>query len=441
MKRKIRIILFVIFYVMILLTNYCQAMGFATAIGTVDNTITDPETNETSTITTTTMIEKAADYYGLAGYSMVNKLTDPSYTLLVSNLMAEVQFFATHGSLDSIRFVSPTGIVTGESIKSGGKELIGVSDVGAQCWANNTKLVTYMACNTGGLYGIANNTSLVHNTVALGGVDVSLGFKKEISYSLGAYDWARRYNTALACGYGVQSAADYADSFTYEDNRVKSWYLVYNSETSSPDIKIGTYATSELISIEESYQELKLDRKNILENQISLMTSFTDEKTTMTNVLKNIDNNFNADNYEITKEVANIEDCKNGTTKTIEYIDAILKIGDFYTKAGYTMKIEDNKIIAIYDNNIDIEKQKVALENKEMFQMELSKTTLSNLKNSAVTKTLNAYENKNIIIEEPFIRYYYDIENNKKYVEISVTSQISDDVGTAKAVDTVRYEI
>ena len=104
-------------------------------------------------------------------------------------------------------------------------------------------------------------------------------------------------------------------------------------------------------------------------------------------------------------------------------------------------KIEDNKIIAIYDNNIDIEKQKVALENKEMFQMELSKTTLSNLKNSAVTKTLNAYENKNIIIEEPFIRYYYDIENSKKYVEISVTSQISDDVGTAKAVDTVRYEI
>lgn len=119
------------------------------------------------------------------GYTTSNLLHDPSYILLASNMLSEVQIYCTHGSIDSIRFngISSSGIKTGNSTTEGsGKEMIGVDDVGYNCWLSNTKLVSYMCCNTAGTDGNVSNNSLAYQTVSSGGANAAVGFKKIISY-------------------------------------------------------------------------------------------------------------------------------------------------------------------------------------------------------------------------------------------------------------------
>lgn len=73
--------------------------AFAASIGTKDN----PGFNN-DPLTTSELINTSKNYYLGLGYSPSNKLEDPGYTVLVSNLIAEVQLFATHGSYNNIAF-------------------------------------------------------------------------------------------------------------------------------------------------------------------------------------------------------------------------------------------------------------------------------------------------------------------------------------------------
>lgn len=347
--------------IIFVLVNSSYASGFATSIGTEDFKVDEKD----APLTTTSIINTSKNYYLGLGYSPSNKLVDPSSLLLLSNLMAEVQLFSTNDQANSY-------------------------------WSTNTKLVTYIACNTGGENGIADNNSLVHQTVAVGSVDVCVGFKKIISFSQGGEEWARNYNMYLASGYGVEDAMNYANSINYGNNNVHSTYLVYNSATTTPNMKIGKYANtfSDIDSIEKDYLEEKID-------------------------------GFNRENYVVSKETSEIYDINTNNVEKTEHIDVRFKINDFYTNAGYNIKVKNNRIEAIYDNNIDIDKQKNALMKKEEFLVD------------NIEEVLNKKREVN-----NDIKYFYDIENDKKYLEILVKEEISDSFGgTDIAVDTLRYEI
>lgn len=123
--------------------------------------------------------------------------------------------------------------------------------------------------------------------------------------------------------------------------------------------------------------------------------------------------------------------------KQIDYIYVTLKIGDFYTDAGYVAKIKDNKIVAIYDNNIDVEKQKNAIANKEKFSVNTNSADTKSVKERALASS----KLENVSANED-VKYYYDIKNDKKYVVVPIRSEIDDGMGGKDVfIDTVQYEI
>lgn len=130
MKRKSKLF-FIIYFILtfcLFFTTFAQAANFATAIGSIANNIN-----------TTNHINDAADAYDSYGYTNTRRLLDPSYLTLLSNLAAEVQFFATHGNIDNITF-NKSGIRVGTEVTYGELEYIGTNNVST--WANNTILTT-----------------------------------------------------------------------------------------------------------------------------------------------------------------------------------------------------------------------------------------------------------------------------------------------------------
>ena len=336
--------------------------------------------------------------------------------------------YSTHGSLDSIFFNTNTGLKTGNDLLLGQTDYIGLNTI-SNGLQENTILVSYIACNTAGTDGIASNSSLTYNTVT-NGANIALGFKKEISYSRAAEPWAERYNERLAQGYGVEDAAEYASQFMYLDSSIYSWHLVYNSSVASTNMKIGNYYSANDLGGTANYT------RNLIKNEEQLSKISTQKD--IVNQLKNIDETFNEDNYEITSEISTIYDINGYDSREIEYVVARLKIGNFNTNAGYVARIENNTITAIYDNNINLTLQEDALKNKSQFNMTVDKNTLNNLKNKAIIIGEERYTNTKISVKEEEIEYFYDIEENKKYIVVPIISTGYDE---EKLIDLIMYQI
>lgn len=161
-------------------------------------------------------------------------------------------------------------------------------------------------------------------------------------------------------------------------------------------------------------------------------------------LLKSKDVNFNENNYELTRRIGGSTDVGTGKTVETKYIDVKLKIGDFITNAGYTIKTKDGKIEKIYDNNIDKNTQELALNNANEFLIKnnVSQSKISELEKRAVNKVVSTYSDNTIVDNYVSdIRYFYDIETGKKYILMSVRSENHKDGSVGYAYDTVKYEL
>lgn len=339
--------------------------------------------------------------------------------------------------MDRICFVEEkTGIKTGLTSNAENHEFVGVSDVGRNAWTNaNTKLMTYVACETGGINGYASNSSLAYETCVTGGTCLAIGFNNIIYYS-SAYEWSKNFNMYLASGYGIYSAAVAANSYNYENNSIKNLHLVYS--TTSPDLKLGIYDnSSELQTIIPSYMENDLERKNILKESSNLL--YNSDSNTICEVLKRKNEDFNKEDYVMDYTTMTVTDANSNTRENIEFVDFKFKIGDFYTNSGYTAVIENNEITAIYDNTIPIS------QNAELSLLENSKNSLNkkDVINMSNTYLKNLGEEYNIYIEENDVKYFYDIYTNKKYIEVPYISEyVNDNEGIClKSADVLKYEI
>lgn len=414
-----------------IIANYSFAMGPAISVGTENNTEWIAEDKEYSTITTTSLTEFAADCYSDCGYATSKKIKDPSYMLLLSNSLAsEIQLYSTHGSIDSVTFTSNTGICTSHKTV-GNIEYVGLNTLKSG-WESNCKFVMYMACNTGGISGNASTESLCYLSTTDGAVPASFGFKKTVSYSRGLEPWAENFNKRLAKGYGVKSSLDYANMFLYLDEDVKSWHYVYNSSKIEENFKLGTYyGKQEIIPIDTTMIEKK---KNILNNNIFTKEEIVDE-------IKKYDENFDLKNYEIKENKSTISEINNDgetiNTTEIKNISYILKVGDFITDAGYVVSIIEDKIVGIYDNNIDLDKQNKILKNLDNYKVNLSEEKISKYMRKSENVINSRYNLQNSSSNEDNIKYFYDIEIDKKYIVIEVESEINGD----KAIDIIEYEI
>lgn len=128
-------------------------------------------------------------------------------------------------------------------------------------------------------------------------------------------------------------------------------------------------------------------------------------------------------------------------TSQTTYMDFQLKIGEFVTTAGFTVEIQNDNIKAIYDNNIDIDKQEKALSNVKQFALDLDQTQITQMRINAIREIES--KNENITVKDGIeMKYYYDIEEDKKYVVYSIPNVMNTENGEEGiAYDTVECEI
>ncbi len=350
-------------------------------------------------------------------------------------MLAEVQLICTHGTLDRIYFVEgKSGIKNGFTTNTENREFVGVSDIGKSSWTNaKTKLMTYVACETGGIDGSASTLSLAYETCITGGTYTAIGFNNVIYYN-SAYEWSKNFNMYLASGYGIYSVAVAANSYNYENNSVKNLHLVYS--TTSPDLKLGIYDnSSDLQTIIPSYMENNLERKNILKKDSNLLYNFNTD--IICEELKRENCDFNKNDYLIEYTTMTVTDANSKIKENVEFVDFKLNVGDFETNSSYTAVIKDNIVKAIYDNTIPIIRN-IELESFEKENSNVSKEEAINMANAY----LNGNEEYNVYIEEDSIKYFYDISKNKKYIQVPYISEYIDNEGVKlKSADVLKYEI
>lgn len=374
----------------------------------------------------------ALEAYQKAGYNVGGDI-NPNKATLWKNLYATVQFFRGHGNSQHIN-LSQTGIVVGEDMQGQSKtaegdifnlDLIGTKSVH---WSADTILVTYLSCH--GAQNDGQKESLAYST-AVNGADVVVAFKDEVQDSSGEH-WAERYNQRLGEGYGVEESVDYANSYIYIFNSVKENVVFHHGNS---NLKIGKYGNSS----KSILKEYKRDSRNISTNNFEVEAS----EENIQKQLKNVYENFDVSNYIVEKRTSKaINVLNNETTKERIYYDYILKIGDYITNAAYTVAVENNKIVNIYDNNIDINKQEELLRNSEKLKIDTDNDyNIENAECLTQRKIAEKYNDKVEITNKEYI-YYYDIKEDKKYIVSSYTTEIDNkELEKSIAIDNYKCEI
>lgn len=385
--------------------------------------------------------------YNNAGFSVGGDI-NPDKATLWKNLYATVQYFFGHGGVDFI-FLGNTGIINGEDMTTtvtadNGKSVFSnVPFIGTNTvhWYADTDLVSYFSCNGAGENGEVTSDSLARST-CVRGATVVLGFTTEV-HTLSLEKWSNRYNEKLGQGYGVDDAVKYANSFNYMFNDVKNVTLWNHGDA---NIKIGKYGSSSK-NYSTSEQNIKLNADDSIKERLvyssnGLKTTKISSNSDIENKLSEIYQKFDSSNYIIEKNTSYCYDVNtNLPTEEKVYYDYKLKIGDYITDAGYTVIVENNMITEIYDNNIDLKEQEELLNKNFEFEANICKEDIESYKLDLNKKIIKKYDNKIDIVENEHT-FYYDIENNKKYVVINCESEIKfDSVSSGKTIDYAMYEI
>lgn len=412
MKKKLLIISVLLFTTLptVLSGTVAARDNTALSVGTIQNLLDTTEAGKA-----------AATSYHNAGYTSYYG-TDLSKNTLYSYLYADVQFFSAHGASNRIIF-KESGIIVGEDGfgTSDGvtRGYIGTNNVH---WDADTILVTYTSCSS----AKDNSWDTIAGKTCQRGANTVIGFRKDIN-ALSSTPWTKRYNEKLAEGSTVAEAAKYANTFTYLFPDVK-----YVSIFGDSNLKIGKYRNAINTQRESLYNS---NSSNLLATEENIFST-----------IKASNPNFDPNNYEMIKTggITCTPSPNIVSSPSSEYIELVFKLDDFYTDAGYTIYIENDKIKEIYDNNIDLEKQKALTHNiSSSKETILNDVKIRNMKLNAIQKVKQQYNNNLLTIHEDELstKLYYNLISDKKYVLVEVPSKITDDLGTAIAYDTISYEI
>lgn len=271
-------------------------------------------------------------------------------------------------------------------------------------------------CKSGGR-GTASQDSIAYK-VCNEGAQMVVGWYSDFSTKSGP-SWLNNYHDSLSKGATVSEAIDYASGKIYLYNDVKNTHLIYYDA-------ISALSNEEISQITNNTNASKKEPSEI--NVLSLAESNVLDVSNVETVLKKYDSNFDENNYEkIVSEGMYITEVTSGETrKGDSYVDYILKKGDFLTNSGYSVVLnENNKIKAIKDNTIKSEKakseEKTAISNNSELNFKVSQEEKDYYLNKAKKEA-----DMNDKIESEEIKFYYDLENDKKYAYVTVHLDGSD---------------
>ena len=139
-----------------------------------------------------------------------------------------------------------------------------------------------------------------------------------------------------------------------------------------------------------------------------------DDIENITMYLKELNENFNEKNYEITLENENIED------QNVQVVNFEYKIEEFYTNSGYKAVIENGKVSKIVAQIFDIQiSEETYNKLKEMSKKKDEYLSDSFYYNQALKKAnLN-----NAKVKE--MKLFYNLENDNKYKLIIIENEIN----------------
>ena len=363
--------------------------------------------------------------YNRAGYRVYG-VGNPGKQHLWEQLYADVQCFLCHGNQDCV-VTAISGIVAGSDRMYGNKDCIGTDSVH---WDADTILVIYGSCQGAGDNGVINKNSVGYKT-AIRGAQVVMAWRSSVNIP-NLEKWTKYYNNRLADGYSVIQAMDYANSFSYTDSRVpQNSTIIHHGDTG---IKIGKYRniTENQIRPEDNLLLKAKTRTVISSNDVNAIY----------NVIKETYPDFDENNYIITRGNSQSINVTNEQVSETEYINLMLKVGEFETESGFTVRAEDGIVEAIYDNTIDFKKEAMLTKQKAPMMANCTETELQELKDEAIQKILSAYNNNvSINTDDVTYKYFYDIETEKKYVEFSIKSTMGTQNEEVEACDIVKFEI
>lgn len=141
-----------------------------------------------------------------------------------------------------------------------------------------------------------------------------------------------------------------------------SSHLFYNSNVTTSNMKIGNYANSNGTN---NLIEAVIDDRNVYKDFTSDLKYDLNKDEDIFYIMKNVNSDFEKDNYIIERQQFGITDINTDETQMIDYIIIRLKIGEFYTNTGYVIQAENGKVVKIIDNNIGYSRLKQLLEKKE----------------------------------------------------------------------------
>ena len=363
--------------------------------------------------------------YNRAGYRVYG-VGNPGKQHLWEQLYADVQCFLCHGNQDCV-VTAISGIVAGSDRMYGNKDCIGTDSVH---WDADTILVIYGSCQGAGDNGVINKNSVGYKT-AVRGAQVVMAWRSSVNIP-NLEKWTKYYNNRLADGYSVIQAMDYANSFSYTDSRVpQNSTIIHHGDTG---IKIGKYRniTENQIRPEDNLLLKAKTRTVISSNDVNAIY----------NVIKETYPDFDENNYIITRGNSQSINVTNEQVSETEYINLMLKVGEFETESRFTVRAEDGIVEAIYDNTIDFKKEAMLTKQKAPMMANCTETELQELKDEAIQKILSAYNNNvSINTDDVTYKYFYDIETEKKYVEFSIKSTMGTQNEEVEACDIVKFEI
>ena len=266
----------------------------------------------------------AANSWAQCGYDSWYTISPVMATLNESNLNSDIVYFSTHGDQHLIQFendMTLTDSTIAETSTSSSIEEMSI---------NNSVLYIYDACLTASdLDGSGKN--LCTSTIDAG-AECVIGWTESI-FDSDALAWQQRFQAKLCEGSTVINAANYANTFIYNDNEsIKSW-RIYGDQTIFITATSATMASS-------------ITAENYIDVASSAEAGIVYSENTSMQLLQKYfgqSNLTNTDTFVPTKTYTT-DDNNNYV------VDLVMYRGSYALGIGYTIIVENHKIVGIRNN-------------------------------------------------------------------------------------------